>query len=96
MALAGGERRFLVFFILAAASAFSLVTAYWLNRNQAPETTGGRPVEPWFRIVPSIATAAAGFFGLVPLLAPEQFASLSGFAVTDLFVYRLAGAAALG
>ena len=36
------------------------------------------------------------FFGLAPLLAPKQFADITGFAGQDLFLYRLAGAATLG
>jgi hypothetical protein len=36
------------------------------------------------------------FFGLAPLLAPKQFADVTGFAGQDLFLYRLAGAATLG
>lgn len=40
---------------------------------------------------------AAGFvFGLLPLLVPAQFASVSGFPGHDTYVYRLAGAATLG
>ena len=40
---------------------------------------------------------AAGFvFGLLPLLVPSQFASISGFPGNDTYVYRLAGAATLG
>jgi hypothetical protein len=40
---------------------------------------------------------AAGFvFGLLPLLIPAQFASISGFPGNDTYVYRLAGAATLG
>ena len=37
--------------------------------------------------------AAGAFFGLATLIAPATFASLTGFEGTDLFTYRLAGAA---
>ena len=40
--------------------------------------------------------AAAVVFGLFPLLAPEQFASVTGFPGNDPFIYRLAGAATFG
>ena len=36
---------------------------------------------------------ACGFLGLAWTIAPATFASLAGFAGTDLFTYRLAGAA---
>lgn len=36
---------------------------------------------------------AGAFFGLAATIAPATFASLTGFAGTDLFTYRLAGAA---
>ena len=37
--------------------------------------------------------AAGGFFGLAPFLAPDAFASATGFSGQDVFMYRLAGAA---
>ena len=40
--------------------------------------------------------AAGAFFGLAPFLAPTWFAVLTGFVGTDLFIYRLAGAATFG
>jgi hypothetical protein len=36
---------------------------------------------------------AGGFFGLASFIAPTTFAGLTGFAGTDVFTYRLAGAA---
>jgi hypothetical protein len=46
-----------------------------------------------FRPLVALLIAAGAVFGLGPLLAPATFASLFGFAGTDVFVYRLAGAA---
>jgi hypothetical protein len=43
-----------------------------------------------------LLVVAGGFFGLAPLLAPALFASVTGFAGTDVFLYRLAGAATFG
>jgi hypothetical protein len=43
-----------------------------------------------------LLVAAGAFFGLAPLLAPGLFANLTGFAGTDVFLYRLAGAATFG
>jgi hypothetical protein len=96
MSLAAGETQFVVFFVAVAASAFTLLAGYWLVRDRGPEDPLGEPVEPWFRAVIAVATLAATFFGLAPLVAPEQFASLAGFATDDVWIYRLAGSATLG
>jgi hypothetical protein len=48
---------------------------------------------PWLLV---LLIAAGAFFGLAPLLLPAQFASLFGFAGTDVLMYRLAGAATFG
>ena len=46
-----------------------------------------------FRPLLWLLILAGGFFGLAPFIAPATFASLTGFAGTDVFTYRLAGAA---
>lgn len=46
-----------------------------------------------FRPLLWLLIAAGAFFGLATTIAPATFASLTGFAGTDLFTYRLAGAA---
>ena len=46
-----------------------------------------------FRPLLYLLILAGGFFGLAATIAPATFASLTGFAGTDLFTYRLAGAA---
>jgi len=46
-----------------------------------------------FRPLLWLLIAAGAFFGLATLIAPVTFASLTGFAGTDVFTYRLAGAA---
>ena len=46
-----------------------------------------------FRPLFWLLIAAGAFFGLATTIAPATFASLTGFAGTDLFTYRLAGAA---
>ena len=50
----------------------------------------------WFKPFLGVLIAAGAFFGLAPFLAPGTFASLTGFKGTDVFVYRLAGAATFG
>jgi hypothetical protein len=46
-----------------------------------------------FRPLLWLLIIAGGFFGLASFIAPVTFADLTGFAGTDLFTYRLAGAA---
>ncbi|HEY4189339.1 MAG TPA: hypothetical protein VGM28_02875 [Candidatus Limnocylindrales bacterium] len=46
-----------------------------------------------FRPLLWLLIAAGAFFGLATLIAPVTFASITGFAGTDVFTYRLAGAA---
>lgn len=46
-----------------------------------------------FRPLLWLLVVAGGFFGLAAFIAPATFADLLGFAGTDLFTYRLAGAA---
>ena len=96
-AIVEGDRQFVVFFILIAASAFSLLAAYWLVRNEGPAPRDSDPgIAGWFRLALGAATAAAVVFGVGPLLLPQGLAEIGGFASVDLFVYRLAGAATLG
>ena len=46
-----------------------------------------------FRPLLWLLILAGGFFGLASFIAPATFADLTGFKGTDLFTYRLAGAA---
>src|SRR6185369_11619290 len=46
-----------------------------------------------FRPLLWLLIIAGGFFGLASFIAPVTFADLTGFAGTDLFTYRVAGAA---
>jgi hypothetical protein len=96
VSLASGETQFVVLFVAVAASAFTLIAGYWLIRDDGPADPAPAPIEPWFRGVIAVATLAAAFFGLAPLVAPGQFASIAGFSTDDIWIYRLAGAATLG
>lgn len=49
-----------------------------------------------FRWLMAVQLLSAGFFGLVPFLAPGLFASLSGLSGREEFIYRIAGAASAG
>lgn len=53
----------------------------------------GATVERIYRVLLALLIVAGWFFGLAPFLAPQQFADATGFKGTDVFVYRIAGAA---
>lgn len=91
-----GDDNFWVWFILIAATAFVVVIGYVTRRDQGPAAPSQPVMDRGARILLSLATIAATVFGLGPLFAAEWMAELGGFALTDLFVYRLAGAATFG
>lgn len=82
--------------VAAAASAFAILSAYWLYRDEGARTPEGDELEPAFRVVLVLATASAGVFGLAPLLLPRTFTDVFGLSAADLVLVRLAGAATLG
>jgi hypothetical protein len=91
-----GDLTVLVGIVGLAAAAFALASAYWLYRDEGPRATSGGPVEDGFRATLLAATAVAVFFGVLPLLLTATFVSFFGLPNSDLFIYRLAGAATLG
>jgi hypothetical protein len=94
--IAEGDTRWVVLFVLVAAGSFTLLSAYWLQRDEGVAVDPGRPIMPPFRIVLGLATLSAAVFGLLPLLVPGLFAQLFELAGTDHFIYRMAGAATFG
>lgn len=93
---AGGGTQPIIPFVVAAGAVFSVIAAWWLRRDEAPEADPGRPLQTPARVVLALATLSAGTFGLLPLLVPGPFVSLFGLAGTDTWVFRLAGAGCLG
>lgn len=91
-----GTRQLIVFLVLVASAAFTLLAAYWLRRNQGPDPGGGAPISQRFRVVILLATAAALVFGVIPLLFPMAFSDIGGLPTTNHFALRLAAAATLG
>ena len=87
---------FWVWFILVAASAFVLVLSYVTTRNEGPPAPEQPSLDSAARVLLTVASIAAAFFGLAPLVAAEWFAEFGGFDPSDLFIYRLAAAATLG
>jgi hypothetical protein len=83
-------------FVLVAATAFSLVAAYWLRRNQGPSSIGSAELSRTAVAILVLATLSAAVFGVLPLVVPGLFANLFGLVATDLYLYRVAGAATLG
>jgi len=53
-------------------------------------------VDRLFRWLLLVLILAGAFFGIAPFVAPTQFATATGFAGTDVFTYRIAGAATFG
>ncbi len=92
--LAGGTQP-VIPFVVAAGAVFTLIAAWWLRRDEAPDVEPGPPLETPARVVLALATLSAGTFGILPLLVPGPFASLFGLVGTDTWVFRLAGAGCL-
>jgi MFS family permease len=51
---------------------------------------------PWFKALLLIQVVVGGLFGVIPFLAPQVAADAASYTGAEPFVYRLAGAAALG
>jgi hypothetical protein len=96
MTLFESRGNFWVWFILFAAAAFVLVLIYVTRRNEGPPAPAQPTLDRPARVLLVLASLAAAFFGLAPLLAAEWFANFAAFDPSDLFIYRLAGAATFG
>ena len=94
--LVSGATQVVVPLVVVAGIVFTLVTAYWLRRDEGPAADAGRPLEMPARVIIGLATLSAATFGALPLLAPGPFATLCGLASGDSWVFRVAGAACLG
>jgi hypothetical protein len=92
----GGDSHWVVIVVLLAAAAFAVIAAYWLRRDAGALIPAGDPISPVFKVIIGLATLSAGVFGVMPLVAPTQFASLFGLVGTDTWIFRMAGAACLG
>jgi hypothetical protein len=94
--LGDGDTRPIVLFVTVAASLFTLIAGYWLYRNEGSEADPGQRLEAGFRATMVLGTAAALFFGAVPLFMTRLFAETLALPTEELFIYRMAGAALLG
>lgn len=91
-----GAKQPVIPFVVVAGAVFTVIAAWWLQRDEAPTEDPGRPLSTPARGVLILATVSASTFGLLPLLLPGFFAGLFGLAGTDTWVFRLAGAGCLG
>jgi hypothetical protein len=95
VAIGGGARQIIVYLITGASLLFVAITGSLLYRHRAA-VSSPPDVAPWAVGLTAIATLLATLFGLLPLLIPDTFGRLFGYKVTDVFIYRQAGAATLG
>jgi hypothetical protein len=86
----------MVGFVLAAASVFAVLAAYWLVRDEGPTAPDRPALTPATRAILALATLSAAVFGILPLVAPGQFADWFRLDGTDSWVFRMAGAACFG
>ena len=91
-----GDQRWVVIVVLLAATAFALLAAYWLRRDEGPTAPAGRALDTPDKVIVGLATLSAALFGLMPLVATAPFASIFGLLGTDAWVFRMAGAACFG
>jgi hypothetical protein len=89
-----GGVRLVVYLILATSLIIVAITGTMLYRHGKDEKPAPN-IASWVVTFIVIATVLATAFGLTPLFYP-QINHLFGFKVTDLFLYRQAGAATLG
>jgi hypothetical protein len=82
--------------VLVASGTFTVVASYWLRRDQGPSVAGDSKLSTTALGIIGLATLSAAVFGLLPLVVPELFAKLFGLPGTDVYLYRLAGAATWG
>jgi hypothetical protein len=91
--IAAGRAQPVVYLILPTSIAIVLITARLLAAYGVAQPA--RDVAGWIVWVIALATVAAALFGILPLF-PAFLAATFGYAGTDAFVYRQAGAATLG
>jgi len=94
--LANGERTILSLGVPLAGAVAIPSCIYFLRRDEGDRTGHGPRIQPWFRVLLVLATAAAAVFGLLPLLAPRVVPDITGFTEPVTMMFRIAGAATLG
>ena len=92
--IAAGTARPVVYLIVVADIVITAIAVVVLRGHAHPPAA--RDVGRWVVVVIGILTVPAATFGLFPLFAPAQFATVFGQHGTDVFLFRQAGAATLG
>jgi hypothetical protein len=93
--ISNGKAPFIVYPILVASLVIISITGSLLyHHRSAPQPA--RDITDWRVWLLRVAVILSTIFGLLPLFLPVQVGHLVGFKATDVFVYRQAGAAALG
>jgi hypothetical protein len=93
--IAGGHAQSVVYLILVASLIFVAITGTLLyTHHSAPRPPAD--VASWLVWFLVAATVLSIPFALLPLFFPVQFGQHFGFQATDVFTYRLGGAALLG
>jgi hypothetical protein len=96
LTLLEGDTRWVVFVVLAAGAVFAALAAYWLRADEGPEAAPGPRLSGGWLVLIGIATLAATAFGLAGVIAPAALAPIGGLEGTDIWIYRMSGAACLG
>lgn len=91
--LAGGAAA-IIYLVLVLALISIAISAYLLYSHRTPAASPD--VAQWVLIVTGVATVLALVFGLAPLIASGTFGRLFGYRVSDVPIFRAAGAATLG
>ncbi len=91
--IARGRAQPVVYLILAASIIITAIIARSIATHRV--IAAPRDAASWLAWGTALATVAATVLGLLPLF-PASMASAFGYAGTDVFVYRQAGAATLG
>ncbi len=84
-----------VVYLILATSIIIVATTGWMLYHHRNDARPRADIASWVVRFIVIATILALIFGLTPLFYP-QLNHLLGFKVTDLFLYRQAGASTLG
>lgn len=93
-ALLAGNPPGATYLVLVINLVIIAITAWLLYSHRTPAATPD--VAQWVLIVTGVATVLALAFGLAPLIASGTFGRLFGYRVTDVPIFREAGAATLG
>lgn len=91
----GGAAKPVVYVVLVLTLVFVTITGTLLYRHRN-DSKGSRDTASWIGWFLVIATVLAAVFGLLPLLLPNLGSPLFHLKGTDVFIFRQAGAAALG